>query len=136
MARKRSEERRMQEMVELGRKNAQLYPKVKNWCRHLEVKMESYGLLAEAYNLPIGTMSITCEHASAGGYMSMHLNHVATSFITSNCRDCQFHELVNIDNVGRLILEKEEDVIKKRAEAEAAPNCPLSCACVSWFPVI
>jgi hypothetical protein len=124
MVRKRSEERRMQEMVELGRKNAQLYPKVKNWCRHLEIKMESYGLLAEAYRLPIGTMSITCEHASAGGSMSMHLNHVATTFITSNCRGCQFHELVSIDNVGRLILEKEDEVIQKREEAEAEPELP------------
>jgi hypothetical protein len=124
MAKKRVEERRMQEMVELGRKNAQLYPKVKNWCKHLEIKMESYGLLAEAYNLPIGMMSISCEHASAGGSMSMHLNQVATTFITSNCRGCQFHELVNIDNVGRLILEKEDEVIKKREETEAEPELP------------
>jgi hypothetical protein len=78
--------REIEKSVEVGRKNAALVDKVTNWCRHLELKMESAGLVAEVYGLPVGMMSISCEHASGGGTMSMHLNQVATSFVIENCK--------------------------------------------------
>lgn len=77
MVKKRSMEREIEKSVEIGRRNAALMGKVQNWCRHLEVRMESAGLVAQLYNLPVGMMSIRCEHATAGGTMSMHLNQVA-----------------------------------------------------------
>jgi len=118
MAKKRSEERQIQDAVDIGRKNAELMPKVQNWCRHLEIEMESAGLVAQIYQLPVGMMSISCPHASAGGIMSMHLNHVATAFITSNCRGCPHHELVSLNNIGREILDKEDDVKARRVSDE------------------
>jgi hypothetical protein len=59
-------------------------------------------------------MHITCPHASAGGSMSMHLTQVATTFITANCRDCPHHELVSLDNIGRAILDKEDEIRKRQ----------------------
>lgn len=114
MAKKRSEERRMQDMVELGQENAQLWPKVQNWCKHLQIKMVSAGLLARAYNLPIGFVEITCEHASAGGIQAMQLREVATYFVLNNCRGCPFHEALDIDNIGQTILKASEEIQTQR----------------------
>ena len=124
MVSKRSEERHIQEAMELGQRNAQIYRQVQNWCRHLNIKLESQGLLAQMSNLPIGMMSIECEHASAGGSMSMHLNQVATDFITRNCRDCPKHELIDIDNIGRKILNQEDEIKERRLAAKASPPVP------------
>ena len=110
MAKKRSEGRRIQQAVEMGEANARLIPKIQGWCRHLEIKQESAGLVAEMYQLPIGMMRISCPHASGGGIISMHLSHVATHFITENCRNCSHHQLVSLDNIGREILDREEEV--------------------------
>lgn len=120
MAKRRSEDRMIQQTLEIGKRNAQLLPRVRNWCRHLDIKMESSGLVAQIYRVPAGMMSISCPHASAGGSMSMHLNHVATDFITANCRDCPHHELVSIDNIGREILDKEIEVRTRLASNTAA----------------
>lgn len=116
MAKRRNTDREIQRSVELGRKNAELLPKVRNWCRHLDVGMESSGMIAQLYRLPVGMMSITCPHASPGGSMSMHLTQVATDFITANCRNCPHHELVSLNNIGRAILDKEDEV-KARQES-------------------
>jgi hypothetical protein len=86
--------------------------------------MESRGLLAEMSNLPIGMMSIECEHASSGGTMSMHLNQVATDFITRNCRNCPKHELIDIDNIGRSILDQEDEIKQRQLAAKAIPTVP------------
>lgn len=124
MVRKRSEERHIQEAMELGQRNARLLRQVQNWCRHLNIRMESRGLLAEMSNLPIGMLSIECEHASAGGTMSMHLNHVATDFITRNCRNCPQHQLIDIDNIGRSILDQEDQIKQRQLVAKAIPTVP------------
>ncbi len=121
MVKRRSEERHIREAVELGQRNANIYRQVQNWCRHLNIRMESQGMLADAYNLPIGMMSIQCEHASAGGTMSMHLNQVATDFITRNCRNCPKHEVIDIDNIGRKILDHEDQIKQRRLLEKKTP---------------
>jgi hypothetical protein len=119
MVKQRSQERERQEAVELGQENARLYPQVQNWCRHLQIRMVAAGLLAERYGLPIGSMEITCEHASAGGVQAMQLRDVATSFIVNNCRGCLFREGIDIDNIGHVILSEWEEVQQRRqAELE------------------
>jgi len=75
-------------------------------------------------NLPIGMMSIECEHASAGGSMSITCNQVATDFITRNCRDCPKHELIDIDNIGRKILDEEDEIKERRLAVKASPPVP------------
>jgi len=117
MVKKRREQERIDEAVSLGRENARLYRKVKNWCRHLEIEMLSSGMLAELYRLPIGRMSITCEHASGPSVQAMQLHHVATSFILNNCRDCPFHETVDIDNIGAVIFNEADRLKEEREES-------------------
>jgi hypothetical protein len=126
MVKKRSIEREIEKSVEIGRRNVALIGKVQNWCRHLEVRTESAGLVAQLYDLPVGMMSIRCEHASAGGTMSMHLNQVASSFIIENCRGCPHHSPVSDDNIGRAILQEyarieaeREAVVEEKASAKA-----------------
>lgn len=117
MVKERSFNKEIERTVEIGRKNQELWPRVKGWCKHLEIQLMSAGVVAEIYNLPAGTMRITCDHASAGGTASMHLENVATSFIIKNCRDCPFHQVVDIDNIGYAILEEWE---KAQAESQQA----------------
>jgi uncharacterized protein (DUF924 family) len=107
-------EHQIQKVVELGRENARLYPKVVNWCRHLQVHMRSSSPVAESYKLPVGLMEIICEHASAGGILAMQLHQVATSFIVNNCQNCPFHEVIDIDNVGYSVLKAWEDAQEQR----------------------
>jgi hypothetical protein len=126
VAKKRNTDKMLQQTLEIGQRNKDLMPKIRNWCRHLEIKMESAGLVAEIYNVPAGTMSMSCAHASAGGTMSMYLSQVAADFITSNCRDCPHHEMVSLDNIGREILNKEVEVRSRRvAKAEQENSAKL-----------
>jgi len=78
--------------------------------------MESAGLLAELSGLPVGLMTIGCEHASDGRTMSMHLNQVATSFITANCRNCPHHSPISDDNIGHSILKEYERLQETKTE--------------------
>ncbi len=117
MVKRRGINREIEKSVELGRKNAALVDKVTNWCRHLELKMESAGLVAEVYGLPVGMMSISCEHASGGGTMSMHLNQVATSFVIENCRGCPHHSPISDNNIRHTILKEYEALEKSKKHA-------------------
>jgi hypothetical protein len=55
MAKERSEKRRMEKAILQGRENAALWPRIEAWCRHLEIKMLSAGMLAKAYQLARGS---------------------------------------------------------------------------------
>jgi hypothetical protein len=105
-------DREMEAAVEIGRKNARLWPQVERWCRHLKIEQVTAGLLASAYRLPIGTLRIVCPHGISQSE-SMHLDREATSFVLSNCIGCTHHSELHPDNYGRTILQK-----KKKADAK------------------
>lgn len=104
----------MDEMVELGRRNAELWPKVQNWCSHIRIKQETAGLLAEMHQLPIGSMSIHCEHASGFSMQAMQLLEVATDFIVRNCDGCPHHDQTWVDSIGHSILRENRSVLAER----------------------
>jgi hypothetical protein len=52
------------EGMEIGQANQRLLPRVKRWCRHIDVKMTSYGMLAQATGLLIGHLKVICPHGS------------------------------------------------------------------------
>lgn len=104
------------EYIELGRKNASLITRLRPWCRHLDVKVEISGLLAQMTRLPIGMLQVTCPHGVTQG-MSMHLEHEAEQFITQNCISCPHHKELSSDNLGRDILANRE---KAKVEADVA----------------
>jgi hypothetical protein len=112
MASKKSEDRHIEKSLEIGRKNADLMPKVRRWCKHLDIKMTSAGILAEVYRLPVGSMRVTCPHGTSL-VESMHLSGVARSFILENCAGCPHHEEISPDNFGREVFDE-----KAKADAQ------------------
>jgi hypothetical protein len=120
MAKKRSEEQRMQRSVEMGEANAALIPRLERWCSNLRVELTSSGLLAQMSQLPIGMMQINCPHGEKG-IQAMNLREVAAYFIAENCRGCPHHEELNPDNAGRDILrELEQGPCRARDRAQYA----------------
>ena len=108
-------DREMEAAVEIGRKNARLWPQVQRWCRHLKIEQVTAGLLASAYRLPIGTLRIVCPHGISQSE-SMHLDWEATSFVLSNCIGCAHHSELHPDNYGRTILQKKKEADAKEQE--------------------
>lgn len=122
MAKKNSEKRQFEQMVEMGKNNAALIPRLHRWCDHLEVQQTSGGLYAQMTGLPIGTMNISCIHAAQPSMQAMQLDRVASFFVTQNCRNCPHHKELSPDNVGREILKAAEQI-----ESEAAQTTtPIS----------
>jgi len=119
MSRERAQQREMEEAVEQGEVNAALIPRLQLWCRHLEVKMYSAGMLAEWTKLPIGLLGIECPHATEG-FQAMDLKSVAAYFVSENCRNCPHHDEVEPDNAGREILRETEQVKEEREAARSA----------------
>ncbi|MGH7497139.1 MAG: hypothetical protein ACREOO_32715 [bacterium] len=104
--------------IELGKKNADLLPKVKRWCQHIQIEQVSAGLLAQFYHLPIGSLRVTCEHGISQGE-SMHLDWEARSFILENCIGCPHHKEIASENFGREILAKKQKSDLEEAQTEA-----------------
>ena len=120
MAKKRTEERRIEEAIERGKRNADLMPKIEAWCANLKVEMVAAGLLAEAYQLPIGRLRISCPHALDGGIGAHDLSAVAAYFVTQNCRGCSHHKELSPNNAGRDILAKADEMVRQHSQAESS----------------
>lgn len=87
----RSEQRRHEEMIELGEKNVECIRGLTSWCKHSRIKMVSAGMLAEMSGLPIGSHAVSCPHAMHGSE-SMNLPWIVPEFIVTNCVECKFHQ--------------------------------------------
>ena len=114
MARKRSEQKRIEQSFKIGEANAALIPRLQRWCEHLRIEQMSAGLLAVMSGLPIGMMQVVCPHASKG-MQAMHLKQVAAYFVSQNCRGCPHHKEVHPDNLGREILRATKQIREERA---------------------
>jgi hypothetical protein len=103
--------------MEIGRANQRLWPRVKRWCRHIDIEMTSFGMLAEATGLPIGSLRIICPHGLPN-MEAMQLDWVAGSFIRQNCIGCPHHDEVSSDNYGREVIaaKKRHEIETKKAE--------------------
>lgn len=106
------------ESIEIGRANQRLLPRVHRWCRHLEVEMASYGLLAQTTGLPIGHLRVKCQHGITTSESSF-LASEARRFILRNCIGCSHHAEVGPDNYGREILAEKERADGREAAAAA-----------------
>lgn len=91
------------EATELGKQNANKH-RYLNWCKHLQINLKFPSELGQMTGLPIGPHEIHCPyfHGSEG----VSVETIATSFIQSHCANCQYHEEVDPDNLGKLIVEK------------------------------
>ena len=105
------------ESIEIGQANQRLLPRVKGWCRHINVEMTSSGLLGPAMGLPIGHLQVTCPHGITLSE-SAHLSWEANSFILRNCVGCPHHDEVSADNYGREVLAEKGQRDREEAAAE------------------
>jgi hypothetical protein len=90
MVKKRRELARIDEMHDLGRRNAETLRRAQGWCKHLKVEMTSAGMLAGMSGLPIGSHDISCVHAK-GCLGGMNLPWILPEFVVENCRGCPSH---------------------------------------------
>lgn len=113
--RRESFDKRSEEAIELGKKNVEYISKATGWCKHLECKMTSAGMLAEATRLPIGSIKVSCKHA-IGSHESMNLPWIVPEFIIENCEGCEYHNPNGQEEWGKKIISDEKSRIKKQEE--------------------
>ncbi len=101
-------ERQTQEAVELGRKNAEIIGNGHKWCKHFRCEITSYGMLAEMYQLPIGSHRVSCKYTSHC-VESMNLPWIIPDFIIKACSQCEARESNGGDFWGNEILRKHEE---------------------------
>lgn len=108
-----------QREIEIGQRNAELTPLMKAWCRNVRVELVTSGVLAAAYQLPIGMIQVSCDHASNKA-TSMRLEWSARSFVVSHCATCAYHSESSETNLGRQILEdhRRQLIIEAQQRAE------------------
>lgn len=110
---------REEELIELGRKNAELLENASAWCAHLRAEETSRGLLAEMTGLPIASHRISCKHAT-GGSESMNLPWILPDFVVANCDTCPHHHPTGSTSWGAQVLSQHKIVLAREAKAEAA----------------
>lgn len=117
MSRIEAEKQEIKKAVEIGKRNKQIIPQVKNWCRNLEITDKSAGMIAEYYRVPT-MLYISCPHTtnSIGG---MDFEGVARQFIAECCFSCEKRNSITEKNFGQDLFEthkREEEA--QRLEAE------------------
>jgi hypothetical protein len=104
--------------LEIGEANQRLLPRVKAWCRHIDVQMTSSGVLAQMTGLPVGHLKVVCPHGITLSE-SAHLSWEVSEFIPRNCVGCAHHEEISPDNYGREVLAEKERRDQEEADAAA-----------------
>jgi hypothetical protein len=119
MVKKRRELARIDEMHDLGRKNAETLKRAHGWCKHLKIEMTSAGMLAGMSGLPIGSHDITCDHAR-GGISGLNLPWILPEFVVQNCRGCPSHSPNGDTEWGERVIAEHEAQVKEANERQAA----------------
>jgi hypothetical protein len=126
MARNEKSDQQITQAVALGQQNQALLPRLRNWCRHLQITDYSGGLIHELYGLPMN-LELCCPHA-AGQYRAMNLEWNARMFIDEKCVNCAFHDEVFPQNFGREVLaqrEQAEQAAALHAQEQATRRAEL-----------
>lgn len=110
----------VQRAIEIGQRNVDGFPLVKNWCAHVRINRHGgVGMVEEATKLPIGMHGLACDHAPAGGIMCWDIRDAALYFYDRYCRNCALRKPVGIPNLGNWVAERDAKVARQR-EAEDA----------------
>lgn len=110
----------IQRAIKDGRRNADGFALVKNWCAH--VRIERYGgvgLIEQMAGVPIGHHGLACDHAPAGGMMCWDIRDAALDFHDRNCRNCALRKPVSIPNLGIWVAERDAELAKRQAANDA-----------------
>jgi hypothetical protein len=124
MAKKRTEQKQIEKAIQIGEENRRLVADVSRWCEHLKIHVETAGMLAAMYKLPIGMLSIECPH-STGSMGGMQLKHIATDFVIRNCIECNHHKEIHSINFGRAVVEKHKRLISQKTSRQNEGPTPL-----------
>jgi hypothetical protein len=112
--------RGIQRAIEDGRRNADGFTLVKNWCAHVRIeRFGGVGMVEAATGLPIGLHGLACDHAPAGGLMSPDIRDAALYFHDRNCHRCTLREVVALPNLGSWLVARDEEVAKRELEEAA-----------------
>jgi|GEM_PF-2086511 len=111
-----STKKAFEQVYETGKENAELIPKVDNWCNHLDIACFSNGMVAQMSGL-VNEVSLTCPHASHP-VKWYSVSYVAEEFIERNCLGCSFHKAKLEPNYGQEILAKIERKNQERIAEE------------------
>lgn len=126
MARNDKSDQQFNEALVLGQQNQALLPRLRNWCRHMQIEDCSGGLIHEMYRLPMN-LGLSCPHAE-GQCTAMNLEWNASMFIEENCVNCAFHAEVFPQNFGREVLarlQQAEQAASLQAQQQAGQRAEL-----------
>jgi hypothetical protein len=113
-------DRSIEHAIEIGRRNADGFALVKNWCAHVRIeRFGGAGMVEEATGLPIGMHGLACDNAPAGGLSSWDIRDAALYFYDRNCHSCTLRKEVEVPNLGSWVAARDEEVEKREGEEKA-----------------
>jgi hypothetical protein len=124
MVKRRREQARIAEMQDLEERNVEVLAAARGWCKHLQVEMRSYGLLAEMSGLPIGSHDVACPHAEHG-LGGMNLPMILPEFVIQNCRGCASHAPNGNTEWGDQVIKEYEARVKQADERQSLLTAQL-----------
>ena len=120
MDEERFSEKRIQELIQHGKKNHRTSRLISNWCRNARVRRSpGRGLIEEAYNVPIGHMGVGCNYAPPDGIMCWDLEDAFLEHYERNCISCNMRQVGKGQNIQPIIDKFEARKAKFQAREEA-----------------
>lgn len=105
--------------VEVGRRNQEVKVLIQNWCGHARIeKFGGTGMIEATTGFPIGHHSMACDHASAGGSATWHLEDAALEFYDRNCVTCKVRQPLRLPNLVELVRRRDQQVAARVADQE------------------
>lgn len=109
----------IQRSIEAGQRNLEAKALIQNWCGHARVeKFGGTGLIEIETGLPIGHLSMVCDHARGGGVATWLLEESAIHFHDSHCVNCSMRKPLRLPNISKLIERRDRDAVLERIRNE------------------
>jgi len=105
--------------IRIGKDNAVIIQLYQNFCASLQVeRFGGTGMVEIETGLPIGSRSLKCQHASAGGMAGMDLRVIALDFYDRNCKGCEKRIAVRMPNLSDVVAERDEEIHEQQRHAK------------------
>jgi len=105
--------------IRIGKDNAVIIQLYQNFCASLQVeRFGGTGMVEIETGLPIGSRSLKCQHASAGGMAGMDLRGIALDFYDRNCKGCEKRIAVRMPNLSDVVAERDDEIQEQERQAK------------------
>lgn len=112
---------RFDEPIRNGERNRDAIPLIANWCANAKIRAESYGLLAQETQLPIGHHSIECDYATDDSRSSFYeLRDAAVDYYDRNCAGCSNRKGGRLPNLMELVAARDREQEQRIGESQRA----------------